>query len=386
MEKRLYIYIFENSIHNTHPDYLDSLKTGRISLGNLKRLCQSAQLSYTLFFGSYSVVTELLKMETDKIFRGFNGKINIAIRGRVISLNNIRLIVKDIKNKQHFITRYTKVPLNSHIKYLSKSTRSLDDQAQCIIDRLGIDMDAFRSYKKKTDAIWYLISKLEENNIFISIEAPTSMPQSMKRANGLAGVYIRDKKFPFLFICNEGMAESEDMPGRKIFTIMYLTACLFKGGSKMMSYKDKVKEAPQDELFIITEKILMPQHLIPYQSTYTVEDLRSMSQSLNVTEMAILVRLWHLKYINDNAIFKSLYDELSKRYYINLDIQRKKYEEKQKKFMHNVPQNIIFYQGKAYLRILKSLYGNGQIQRREINRQLSYGRRNIDIEKVFDRL
>ena len=386
VDAELYKHLFESSIVSNHPDYLTSLKNGTITLSSLTNLCRTGHIAYSLFFGTKHKVAPMIDKESARLFEGFGGTYSVAVRGHTLNLNVVRLLIKDIKMKQRTITRFVKAKRHPFIKYLKSSKRSLEDQADCIVDMLGIDMDTYRSFRSKRAALGYLINSIEANNIFVSIEnTGTNMPQNFKRAEGLTGVYVRHSKFPYFFIFKEGMASPNNLPARKAFTLIYLTVCLFKGQSKMVSLDQSLSQGghANDELFTITELILMPSNLIPRQDSYTIDDLDSIADKLNVSPRATLTRLSHLGYIEkpESDRLKTL---LAQRYQAFSAQQRKKIEKDLKGFRHNITNNIRIYQGKAYLRILRDQYSASKIKRGELNRQLSYGSKgSIDIDKVF---
>ena len=382
IDMALYKHLFEASIISNHPDYLDSLESGRMTLSSLINLCRAGNIAYSLFFGSVAVIAPVVDKESAALFGGFNGKYSISVRGRVLNLNVIRLLIKDIKMKQESIARFVKAGRHPHVKYLKSSKRPLKDQADYITDALGVDMDMFRSYKNKRDALMYLINCIEANNIFVSLEnTGTNMPQNFKRAGGITGVYIKHNKFPYIFISKEGRADPDSVPSRRAFTLMYLTVCLFKGQSKMVSLDQPLSQA--DDLFALTELILMPQELIPHLDTYTLDSLDSIADTLNVSASATLTRLSHLGYIESDQVY-TLRAALNKRYAMFFAQQKRKNEQRIKSFQHNPVNNIRTYQGKAYLRILNDQFIAGKIKRRELNRQLTYGGKGaVDTDKVF---
>lgn len=382
IEAILFRHIFESSIVSNHPDYLEALSSGKMALSTLIDLCRAGNVAYSLFFGSHKMVSPLIDKESATLFEGFDGKYSIAVRGHAFNLNVIRLLIKDIKMKQKTVARFITTERHPLVKYLKNSQRSLEDQAEYITNSLGIDMNVYRSFRNKRDALAYLIERVESNNIFISIEnTGTNMPQNFKRADGLTGVYIRHSKFPYIFIFKEGMASPNNLPARKAFTLVYLLACLFKGHSKMVSLEQGVDQ--NDNLFTLAELILMPTALIPQLGHYTINELDSISDSLNVSPRAVLTRLIHLSYIEipEANTLKSI---LAQRYAVFSAQQKKKNEQQLKEFKHNIANNIRIYQGKAYLRILRDQYIAKKIKRREINKQLSYGGKGaIDLDKVF---
>lgn len=367
---------------SNHPDYLDSLKSEKMTLSDLIKLCRAGNIAYSLFFGSTNVIAPIIDKESAKLFGGFDGKYSISVRGKALNLNVIRLLIKDIKMKQESIARFIKTDRHPHVRYLKSSKRPLLDQANYVISALNLDMNTYRSYKNKKDALMYLIDRAETNNIFVSLEnTGTNMPQNFKRAGGITGVYIKHNKFPYIFISKEGRADPDSVPSRKSFTLIYLIVCLFKGQSKMVSLDQPLYQA--DELFALTELILMPQELIPRLTVYTLDDLDSIADSLNVSASAVLTRLSHLNYIESNQVH-ALRVSLNKRYSIFYAQQKRKNEQRIKNFQHNPINNIRTYQGKAYLRILKDQFMAGKIKRRELNRQLTYkGKGTVDTDKVF---
>lgn len=384
VDESLYRHLFEASIISDHPDYIESLKSKKITMSSFLNLARKGRIAYALFFGSSGVVSPMVKKETERLFGGFGGKFSLGVRGRTINLNSVRLLIKDIKLKQGVIARFVSAQRHPHIKRLKNSRYSLDEQAQYITDSMGIDMHTYRSFASKRDAFYYLVSKAEDNNIFISIEnTGTNMPQNFKHADGLTGVYIKHNKFPYIFIAREGLVEPSSLPARKAFTLTYLLVCLFKGQSKLVSLEQGLRQ--DDTLFTLTEMILMPAPLVPRLNNYTLDDLDRISGSLNVTSKAVLMRLDHLGYIGSEKK-NILLNELNKRYNLFYAQQKKQREAQSKDFRHNPVNNIRTYQGSAFLRVLQSQFIAGNIKRREINRQLAYGKGTVDIEKVFEKL
>ena len=381
VDESLYRHLFEASIVSDHQDYIESLKSKKIALSSFLALARAGHIAYALFFGSYQIVSPMVDRETERLFGGFGGKFSVGMRGRVLNLNAVRLLIKDIKLKQDVVARFVRGERHPHVKYLKNSKHSLEEQAKYITDSMGIDMDFYRSMKSKRSAFLYLVSRVEENNIFVSIEnTGTNMPQNFKRADGLTGVYIKHNKFPYIFIAKEGLAEPSSLPARKAFTLTYLLVCLFKGQSKLVSLEQSLSQ--DDTLFTLTEMILMPTTLIPNLENYTVADLDSISDNLNVSSKAVLMRLDHLGYVKLEQK-RALSNALNQRYAMYYAQQKQKNESKSKEFRHNTVNNIRTYQGKAFLKILKSQFIAGNIKRREINRQLAYGKGTVDVEKVF---
>lgn len=383
VDARTFNYLFDNSPLYEDAKYLDARHDGSIAMSELIELSRIAHINYVLFFMPFDTLGPMIDSENEKIFQGFGGNFTISIRGRRVNLNLVRMVIKDLKLKQAFVGKYLKTDTNPHPRFLANSPKSTTDQAHYVLNALDIDLQDFRSQKSKPAAMMYLIDKLEKQNILVALETDTNMPQNMNRAKGVSGVYIKDRRFPYLFIANEGQQDFESGAGRKIFTIMYLVVCMFKGRSKMVSLKDVAKESADDEIYQIVEEILLPVVDLPEKNIYTLDDIDELSTHLKVTGRAILVRLRHVKFLTDDDNYWGLMDVLRVRFERARIAQRVAAKEGRSRYVPNVPQNIIAYHGKAVVKILKSLHQDGKVTQRQINLHLAYGRSEVQVADVF---
>lgn len=386
IDARSFRYLFENSPLYEDKKYLEARDKGKIPMSELIDLARLAHINYALFFMPFDALAPMIEKENEKIFQGFGGNFTISLRGKMINLNLVRMVIKDLKIKQTFIGRYVRADKNPHPRYLVNSPKNTKEQAQCILDKIDINLEDFRGAKNKPNAMMYLIDKLEKQNILVALETNTNMPQNMNRAKGVSGVYIKDKRFPYLFIANEGQRDYESGAGRKIFTIMYLVVCMFKGKSKMVSLNEVAKESVDDNIYQIVEEILLPLNDLPNKNIYTLEDIDELSDSLKLTGRAILVRLKHTGLLKDDESYWSLMNALKTRFERTQAAQREAIKEGRSRYVPNVPQNIVAYHGKAFVRILKSLHGDGKVTQRQINLHLAYGRGEVRTSDVFKKV
>lgn len=386
IDDKTFSYLFDNSPLYEDGKYLDARKKGSIAMSELIELSRIAHINYALFFMPFDSLYPMVDKENEKIFQGFGGNFTISIRGKRVNLNLVRMVIKDLKIKQTFIGRYLSAGTNPHPKFLAHSPKSINEQARYILDAMGIKLEDFRATKDKPAAMMYLIDKLEKQNVLVALETDTNMPQNMNRANGVSGVYIKDKRFPYLFIANEGQQDFESGAGRKIFTIMYLVVCMFKGKSKMVSLKEIAKESADDEIYQLVEEMLLPLKDLPEKSSYTLEDIDELSTHLKVTGRAILVRLKHTGLLTDDDNYWGLMNALRERFERARAAQRAAIREGRSKYVPNPSQNIIAYHGKAFVRILKSLHQNGKVTQRQINLHLAYGRTEVNTAEVFKKV
>ncbi|MEK7625929.1 MAG: hypothetical protein AAB423_01050 [Patescibacteria group bacterium] len=386
IEDRTFRYLFDNSPLYEDRKYLEARKKGSIAMSELVELARLARINYALFFMPFDSLAPMIEKENEKIFQGFSGNFTISIRGKKVNLNLVRMVIKDLKIKQTFIRKYLGAGNNPHPKYLVNSSRSVAEQAQCILDKIDVSLKDFRATKSKPAAMMYLIDKLEKQNILVALETSTNMPQNMNRAKGVSGVYVKDKRFPYLFIANEGQQDFESGAGRKIFTIMYLVVCMFKGESKMVSLNDIAKESSDDEIYQIVEEMLLPINDLPRKTIYNLEDIDKLSDNLKLTGRAILVRLKHVGLLTDEDNYWVLMSSLKTRFERSQVAQRTAIKEGKSRYVPNVPQNIVAYHGKAFVSILKSLHSDGKLTQRQINLHLAYGRGDIRTSDVFKKV
>lgn len=387
IDDKVFSYLFDNSPFYEDADYLDARANGSIAMSKLIELARAAHINYALFFLPIEYLAPMIDKENERLFQGFGGNFTISIRGKSVNLNLVRMVIKDLRLKQSFIGRYLNAGANPHPKFLAHSQKSIEEQAQYIMNALDISLEEFRGSRSKPAAMMYLIDKLEKQNILVALETNTNMPQNMNRAKGISGVYIKDKRFPYLFIANEGQRDYESGAGRKIFTIMYLLTCMFKGKSKMVSLNDVAKESADDEIYQIVEEMLLPSEDLPEQSSYTIDDIDELSKNLMLTGRAILVRLRHLGYFTDDEAYWSLMNILKARFERALAMQRAAAREGKSHYVPPpVAQNIIAYHGKALVRILKILHQDGRVTQRQINLHLAYGRMEVSASEVFKRV
>ena len=386
IDEQSFRYLFDNSPLYEDKRYLDARGSRNIAMSELVELARLARINYALFFVPYDCLAPMIEKENERIFQGFGGNFTISLRGKTVNLNLVRMVIKDLKIKQTFIGKYLSAGINPHPKFLAHSPKTVSEQAEYILNALDINLEDFRNTKSKPAAMMYLIDKLEAQNIFVALEASTNMPQNMNHAKGVSGVYIKDKRYPYLFIANEGQRDFESGAGRKIFTIMYLVACMFKGKSKMVSLSEIAKESVDDEIYQIVEEMLLPITDLPKKSLYTLDDIDEVSEYLKLTGRAILVRLKHTGLLLDEDNYWSLMNALKVRFERIQAAQKAQAREGSSRYVPNVPQNIVAYHGKAFVRILKSLYKDGKVTQRQINLHLAYGRSEVKATEVFKKV
>lgn len=324
LDQRVFDLLCENFCLLDTDLYQEAAKNKYITLTNLCVLARSVGLPYAVFFASYSRVKKLVQNQNKELFGVLDGKYIIGMRGEPIDIRWIRRIILDLSRKQKLYPIFNPTKrLKKIVGFLKESKHSIREQADYILDATDISVSDFRRFSKKGDAFSYLRDKLSKQNIHVSVEARNYMPQSIpdRIRDKFSGVYIRDWKNPFLFICNELSGSPEAGSGRKIYTLIFLLVCLFKDASFAISITkdtysvDKTKYKQLGIVHEIVNEILMPLDEIQTESAprdYT--ELSKLSRKYNVTPKAVLQRLYDTRVIRDYYVYKKLSDECTQRF------------------------------------------------------------------------
>lgn len=324
LDQRVFDLLCENFCLVDDPIYLAAIENEYINLTDLAKLARSVGLPYAIFFATFERVRNLIELQNTELFGILDGKYIIGARGAPIDIRGIRRIILDLSRKQKLYNKYHSTSrLESIVGFLKESKHSTREQADYILSETGIDLEQFRHYAKKSDAFTYLRRQLAAKNIHVSVEARNYMPQSIpdQIKKQFSGIYIRDWKNPYLFICNELSGSPELGPGRKIYTLMFLLVCLFKDKSYAVSISrdtysvDKKKYKQLSGIYEIVNELLMPLAEIKSEvSPLDYEELEKLSRKYNVTPKAVLQRLYDTRVIGSYDDYKELSDECARRF------------------------------------------------------------------------
>lgn len=291
IERETFTLLLDASVVSDATPYVRALAESRIAFTTLVDLARKAEIPYALFFASPRVAEVQLKRKMDILLRGVSkDTFSLNSRGSV-PLSDIQLIVKDLLQKQHLLKHLDpRLPKNLIVASLRNSRRSVQRDADSLCGWLGIDREHLVAETKKERAFAYLIDCLERHNVFVSQSVRNYMPQTIPKRARFSGICIRDKKVPFIFMNSGEDKESFEPAGRRVLTLMLLTACLACGKFNPVSYDDQTEELIANREFELAEEVLMPSASIAELRVNSLDDVKSHAGTYCVTPSAFLMR------------------------------------------------------------------------------------------------
>lgn len=383
LDQRVFYVLCENFCLLETVIYKEALDKKYITLTSLVELSRSVGLPYAIFFATYDNVTKLIETQNKELFGVLDGRYIIGTRGESIDIRWIRRLILDLSRRQKIYQKHRPTEeLRQIVGYLKESKYSIREQADYILNMTGIDLGEFRHYAKKSDAFNYLRKQLASKNIHVSVEARNYMPQSIPDdiKNKFSGMYIRDNRNPYLFICNELSGSPELGAGRKIYTMIFLLVCLFKDKSYAVSINkdtysvDKKKYRQLSIVHDIVNEILTPiAEIQSERAPDEYEALDRLSKKYNITPKAMLQRLYSTRVISRYEDYLALSEECAKRFGVMV--------EKNKKNHSGAPgaeTMIAYYQG-DFLSFVKT-YVPDSMRNEILRRHVSFNRLHYQLD------
>lgn len=364
--------LFNNSVIHGYKKYENALRHKQVNFTDFVALARKAGIPYTLFFAPRPFVEQSIQQKTAKLLQGITKKIfSLNSRGSV-ELRDVELIVKDLLRKQELVKRYKKASSNELLGCLKSPRVSLTKQATMLRDKLGLDLSKIGELSK-ANTLEYIISLLEAKNVFVSQSSRTFMPQIIHNSVRFSGMCIKDKQYPFIFLNNKDESKSFEPEGRKVFTVIILVVCLAKGKFSPISYDEQAKDLIKDDIYRITEEVLMPAGSIKLMAINSIDDLKQESDKLSVTPSALLMRLQRLAVLNPETIRNyrvTLRDEFS---------SAPKPRARTPKPVNGFKK----YNGRAYSKAIFELVDGGYVTKSEARRVLVQNKQRISFLDEF---
>ena len=379
---RVYELLKKNVFFNQAPELVGN----SITYESLKKASRKLKISHTLFFADYNQLSKLVEERNKQIFGALDGKHIVASRGEVLDIRVIAPIIQDILAKQKIYTEYSSASCPKKIiKYLANSNRSVTDQAEYITRKLGINMEEFRSKATRRGSFKYLRDRLSANQIHVSVEAKNCMPVNIPSDVELSGFYIRSNSHPYIFIANELNEYPEEGMARKIYTLLFLVVCMFKGVSYAVhigkqSYKCDYEKFKPFLIHEIVGKILLTdEEMEQIELDENGSFMERYSLRYKISELALLNRLRNAELLSPET-YKHLRvraGEYFKQKARELKEKRRKKAEEGKGGGPQVKAMVEFYQG-DFIRFLKDKVPE-QLRRDLFSKYVSYSRLKINL-------
>ena len=331
----VYSLLHENFIYSDRELSQGYMNKKQITFVQLRKLCRKNNFNYALFFAGINHLKKIINEQNSELFGSLDRKEIIAgTRSGTVDIRAIRWIIGDLIAKKDLYKKYGNSQKLKIVKFLRNSSRSVPDQANYILETLGISRNDLLAKTTKKAAYKFLCKTLSNNNIHVSTEANNCMPQNVPKELEMSGIYIRDNFNPMIFICNEISGHPDEGMGRKIYTLVFLLTSICKGRSFAISINkenysvDISKNKYLAKIHKITNEILMPKNYFKEGTYSNKKEILAESGRLKVTPTALLVRLKALKKLDcDYAMLKG---EFSKDFEQFVSSQRKKRAQERK--------------------------------------------------------
>ncbi|NHB83639.1 hypothetical protein G7085_00110 [Tessaracoccus sp. HDW20] len=287
-----------NSVKRMYASYHAALDDGTIHFTMLLELARDAEIPYPLFFAPEPVVEAQLRAKTAALMQGVP-KGTFAVNSRdTIDLADVELIVKDLLRKQGLVKKFDRnLPRNPILGKLSRSRRTDAEDAQVLLDLLGLTTADIHACRDKESARDLLIARLEANQILVALSVDRYMPQSLRKVK-FSGLTVKDNKVPYIFVASGSEEEKGEPFGRQIFTIGLMAALVArKQFAPVVVGTSQLTATPPREYGIVSE-MLMPSSLMRARDMCSLAAIQTVADEFKVTPSAVVVRAAHLKQLS----------------------------------------------------------------------------------------
>jgi Zn-dependent peptidase ImmA (M78 family) len=226
----------------------------------------------------------------------------------------LTFIIRDIQHKQVWISEFLKFEGEEELNFIGRFNKNDNPKliAQDIIKTLDVSTGV-----PLENPLKYWIDKIEDQRIFVS---QTSNVHSHLKidTNEVKGFVISDKFAPYIFV------NSADSKNAQLFTLIHELAHLWVDATGLSSFdiidfRDNKSNFEDIELLCneVAGEILMPETVVKMLAYQQVQDSFSIekhARQLNVSSIALAVRLLNLKIISSSKfnevkkIFSDKYD------------------------------------------------------------------------------
>ena len=299
IEKRVFLALLNIPFVMAYRAYARAVEENAISISDLKKLAEKADVPYPLFFASHKHATQQIRRKDDFLAKKLPTKreLMLSCRGSV-SISAIELIGRDLGRKQEFLKSkiLPGATANNFVGCVAKAVKlggSDVELAEAIRSKLRIDLGELRKLSKKK-VLAYIVEKAEAAGLLVSFSSYNYMPQRIERTAQFSGLCIKDKKFPFVFINTRDGDEEPiilESDGRQIFTLLAMLVFAAMGKFVLGNHQGKKSNQPTNKAYMIVGEILIPKKDLHAVKVANLKDLKELSAVFKVTPSMVLRRL-----------------------------------------------------------------------------------------------
>ena len=358
IDETVFTGLLENSVASTYRSYDRALEAACISFEDLLFLSRKGDIPYVLFFAPLAVVEKQIQMKTDKLLSGLS-KTTFSVNSRNhVHLGDIELIVKDLLRKQTLLKTHDKtLKPNRIVGLLSRPGPAIEDDANKLMDALGLSHDAIRSARNKKDALELLISQLESNQVLVSRSVQNFMPQRLVGVK-FSGLTIRDSKVPYIFLAGGDHGDYQEPTGRMIFTLVLMSVLVARKIFAPVTYDASSPGSEVGREYDIVGSMLMPKQALQAVPLETLDEVKAAADEFKVTPSALTVRAQRLSMIRTDTAVSHL-SQLQREFGL-----RPKPQARQPKAVNAVRN----YNGREFSRRMLDVLDTGRISKGEFCR------------------
>ncbi len=299
IDRASFIELLENSVVNSRAPYLRALERDEINYSDLVDLARKAEVPHPLFFAPTALVKAQVRAKSDKLLQGVAPETFTVNTRTSIKLRDVELIVKDLLRKQALARKHDPTLVKNRIVGLLRRPRAtVREDADALIDALGLDRHAIRRARTKEAALDLIINRLEANQVLVSRSVRGFMPQLIEVR--FSGMTVRDTKVPYIFLSGGDHGDFQEPAGRQIFTLVLMAVLVARGIFAPVSYD-------------IVGEILMPANEMQGMAFGDLDDVKAAADVFKVTPSAMAVRAMRLGMISVETALGHL-NELEKEF------------------------------------------------------------------------
>ncbi|WP_417540454.1 hypothetical protein [Microbacterium maritypicum] len=294
IERSVFVELLDNSVVNSRAPYLHALERGEIHYPDLVSLARRAEIPHPLFFAPPAVAQAQVAAKTEKLLQGVAPDTFTVNTRTEVRLRDVELIIKHLLRKQDLAKKHDPtLEKNKIIGLLRRPRETVREDAEALIDALGIDRAVIRAARTKEAARDLIIERLESHQILVSQSVRGFMPQILDGVH-FSGMTVRDSKVPYIFLAGGDHGDFQEPAGRQIFTLMLMAVLVARGVFAPVSFDASSTAPDAGREYDIVGEILMPEDEFRSAKFSSLEKVKSMADTLKVTPSAIAVRAMRL--------------------------------------------------------------------------------------------
>jgi hypothetical protein len=314
VERDVFLTLFENSVVADYVPVTRAISDGEMTYRDLLKMSRKAEIPYPLFFAPADVVAAQVALKTKKLMAGFTEN-SVSMHSRhSVRLSDVELIVKDLRRKQDLIRKHDRtLTSNKLVGALRRTTGSIENDADTLLELLGLRRSQLRAATTKEAAIETFVQRLEATQVFVARSAQNHMPQRLPARVRFSGLTLKDRKIPFVFLASGDEREGSEPAGRRLFTLALMTVLIAKGRFAPVTYSGHTKDDFVSAEYDLAAEILMPRHEMVDLSLVSLESIKTAADNFKVTPSAMATRARRLEILGRTR-FETYMDSLREEY------------------------------------------------------------------------